>query len=336
MGEPNMEGLSNLIDAAADVSPIRVAVVNAAQSSVLESLRDAKMQGLVEPILIGDPDAIMAISHDIDLAVERSSIIPADGDAVAAANAVRLVRDGAADTIMKGNIHTDTFMRALLAEDLGLRLPGQRVSHAFAVDIPAYPKLLIITDAAINIAPDLTAKAQILQNAVAVSRLLGVKIPKVAALSAVETVTPAITSTLDAACLTMMARRGQITDCIVDGPLAFDNAISIAAALEKGIDSKVAGDADIVLVPDLVSGNILAKNLVYLAGATAAGIVIGLAAPVVLSSRADPPSARLAALALASLMHHRYAKSTVIKAIAPESSLHCAPQFEHACCPISG
>jgi phosphotransacetylase len=235
---------------------------------------------------------------------------------------------------MKGNIHTDTLMRALLDKERGLRIPGRRVSHVFVAEIPSYPKLLGISDAAINIAPDLNAKAQILQNAVELFHLLGVATPKVAVLSAVETVNPAISSTLDAACLTLMARRGQIGGATVDGPLAFDNAISAAAAKEKGIVSEVAGDADIVLVPDLVSGNILAKNLEYLAGSVAAGIAVGLAAPVVLSSRADPPAARLAGLAIASLMHHRSPKAAPSKAAAPEPSLSCAPQPEHACCPI--
>jgi phosphotransacetylase len=208
------------------------------------------------------------------------------------------------------------------------------VSHVFVAEVASHPKLLGITDAAINIAPDLTAKAQILQNAVELFHLLGIETPKVAVLSAVETVNPAIASTLDAACLTLMARRGQIGGATVDGPLAFDNAISAAAAKEKGIASEVAGDADILLVPDLVSGNILAKNLAYLAGAVAAGVVVGLAVPVVLSSRADPPAARLAALALAALMHHRSPRAAPAKTAAPEPSFHCAPQPEHACCPI--
>jgi phosphotransacetylase len=195
--------------------------------------------------------------------------------------------------------------------------------------------VLGITDAAINIAPDLNAKAQILQNAIGFFHLLGIDAPKVAALSAVETVNPEIASTLDAACLTLMARRGQITGAIVDGPLAFDNAISRKAAEEKGISSPVAGDADILLVPDLVSGNILAKNLEYLSGAIAAGIALGMAAPVVLTSRADPASARLASLALAALMHHRREKAPV-KPKTPEPPPHFAPQPEHACCPLPG
>ncbi|MBL8529078.1 MAG: hypothetical protein JNL68_15430, partial [Burkholderiales bacterium] len=181
--------------------------------------------------------------------------------------------------------------------------------------------------------PDLAAKAQILQNAVELFTLLGITAPKVAVLSAVETVNPAIVSTLDAAALTLMARRGQLPAAVVDGPLAFDNAISADAAREKGIVSEVAGDADILLVPDLVSGNMLAKELEYLAGAVAAGVVVGLAAPVVLTSRADPREARLASLALAALMHHRSPKTPAPRA-PRDASPHCAPQPESVCCPM--
>jgi phosphate acetyltransferase len=328
--------LKDLIDQARELAPVRVAVVDAAQGLVIETLREAHTLGIVEPRLIGGPDAIESVCRDLDWPVHDGWIVPASSDAAAAATAVDLVHGGEVDAVMKGNVHTDVLLRALLDKKRGLRLPGRRVSHVFVTDIPTYPKLLGITDAAINIAPDLNAKAQILQNAVELFHLLGIETPKVAVLSAVETVNPAITSTLDAACLTLMARRGQIGTASVDGPLAFDNAISATAAKEKGIVSDVAGHADMVLVPDLVSGNILAKNLEYLVGAVAAGMAVGLSVPVVLSSRADPPAARLAALALASLTHHRGAKSAPVKIAAPESSLHCAPQPEHACCPIAG
>jgi phosphotransacetylase len=327
--------LKHLIDQARRIEPIRVAVVDAAQGLVIETLREAHALGIVEPRLIGDPKATADLCKDLGWKTGDGWIIPASSDTAAAAKAVDLVRDGEADAVMKGNIHTDMLMRALLDKERGLRLAGRRVSHVFVAEVSRHPKLLGITDAAINIAPDLNAKAQILQNAVELFHLLGVETPKVAVLSAVETVNPAIASTLDAACLALMARRGQIAGALVDGPLAFDNAISAKAAKEKGIISEVAGDADIVLVPDLVSGNILAKNLEYLAGAVAAGVVVGLAAPVVLSSRADPPAARLAGLALASLMHHRSAKLPA-KAAAPETSLSCAPQPEDACCPLPG
>jgi phosphotransacetylase len=330
----HLKALKALIDQARGLEPIRVAVADAAQGLVIETLREAHALGIVEPRLIGAPEAIESTCTDLGWKTEDGWIVPAPTDPAAAAKAVALVRDGEADAVMKGNIHTDLLMRALLDKERGLRLPGRRVSHVFVAEVSTLPKLLGITDAAINIAPDLNAKAQILQNAVELFHLLGVETPKVAVLSAVETVNPAITSTLDAACLTLMARRGQISGATVDGPLAFDNAISAAAAKEKGIVSEVAGDADILLVPDLVSGNILAKNLEYLAGAVAAGVVVGLAVPVVLSSRADPPAARLAALALAALMHHRSPGAAPTKTTAAESSFHCAPQPEYACCPI--
>jgi phosphotransacetylase len=328
-----IKNLQQILDQALALEPVRVAVADAAQKVVIETLRDAHALGFIEPRLIGEPDAIAALCEDIGWQPAEDWIVPASSDASAAATAVALARAGEADAVMKGHIHTDVLMHALLDKERGLRVPGQRVSHVFLVEVATHPKLLGITDAAINIAPDLSAKAQILQNAVDLFRLLGVETPKVAVLSAVETVTPEIVSTLDAACLTLMARRGQITGALVDGPLAFDNAISRRAAEEKGITSSVAGDADILLVPDLVSGNVLAKNLEYLAGAVAAGIAVGLAVPVVLTSRADPAPARLASLALAALIHHRIPRAP-IKAAAPESSLHAAPQPDHACCPL--
>ena len=202
---------------------------------------------------------------------------------------------------MKGLIHTDILLKALLNASAGLRQPGTRVSHVFLADIPAYPKLLAISDAAVNIAPDLSAKAAILQHAIDLMASIGVDLPKAAILSAVETVNPLISSSLDAAALSVMSLRGQVRGAVVDGPLAFDNAISLKAAEIKGIASPVAGDADILLVPDLVSGNILAKSLEYMADATLAGLVLGLNAPIVLPSRADPVDARLAGLALARL-----------------------------------
>tara|TARA_R110002126_G_scaffold291727_1_gene456006 strand:+ start:5313 stop:6377 length:1065 start_codon:yes stop_codon:yes gene_type:complete len=322
-----------LTRAASKAGPVRVAVADAAQRVVMETLRDAERVGLATPLFVGDPNAIRTIAADLGWAVPQDAIIAVADDSEAAARVVALVREGKADVVMKGNLHTDIFMRALLDKDLGLRLPGQRVSHVFVVTLPGHERLLGITDAAINIAPDLTAKAQICQNAVNLFRMLGVVRPKVAVLSAVETVTADIASTLDAACLTLMSRRGQITGAEVDGPLALDNAISARAATEKGILSGVAGYADILLVPDLVSGNILAKSLEYLAGGVAAGIAIGLAAPVVLTSRADPAPARLAALAIATLMYDRSPHVEPRPGLA-ESSIAAAPQPEDACCPL--
>ncbi|MAC80843.1 MAG: phosphate acetyl/butaryl transferase [Rhodobacteraceae bacterium] len=325
------EKLQHLIDMASGQEPVRVAVVDAAQTVVLETLRDAAIAGLAEPRLIGDQAATLRLCKAMDWTPHSDWIIHAPADAEAAAIAVRMVRSGEADLVMKGNVHTDVLMRAVLDSTTGLRVAGRRCSHVFLVDIPGHDRLIGITDAAINITPDLAAKSEICQNAVDLFHTLGVAEPRVAALSAVETVTGSIASTLDAACLTLMARRSQITGAKVDGPLAFDNAISANAALEKGILSDVAGQADILLVPDLVSGNILAKALEYLGGAVAAGVALGLSTPVVLTSRADPASARIASLAVAALMF-RQSKSQHAPTPPAETSAAAAPQPEHACC----
>ena len=324
----------DLIDRARHSPPLRLAVVNAAQTVVLETLREAADLGLVVPHLIGARQRLSDLSAEIGWSISSLPLTEAGDDETAAMAGVQLMREGRADALMKGHVHTDVLMHAVLDTQRGLRVAGRRVSHAFVCDVPSYPKLLIVSDAAINIAPDLGAKAQILQNAVDLARLLGAKTPKAAVLSAVETVNPAIASTLDAAALTLMAKRGQIAaDVLVDGPLAFDNAVSAGAAHEKGIMSDVAGDADILLVPDLVSGNMLAKSLEYLGDAIVAGVVLGLQVPVVLTSRADPMRARLAALALAGLQHR--AESAVgAKPSGEEPAVHCAAQTEAACCPL--
>ena len=325
--------MQDLIERAKASGPIRLAVVGAGQGLVLEGLQEAQSLGLVEPCLIGNAREIADLAKTYGWDQSAVCIAAVDGDAEAAMAGARLVREGRVDAIMKGNIHTDVLMRVLLHEANGLRVPGRRASHVFLVEVPSYPKLLCITDAALNIAPDLNAKAQILQNAADVTRIIGIPLAKAAILSAAETVSPAIPSTLDAAALTLMARRGQITGVLVDGPLAFDNAISATAAKEKGIASEVVGDADIILVPDLVSGNILVKNLEYLASATLAGVVVGLAAPVILTSRADPAAARLASIALAVLLH----KAGLPKSAPPAetaSGVHVAPQPEAACRPL--
>ena len=330
-GEMRMQGL---IERAGTKGAIRLAVVGAGQGLVLDGLLEARSLGLIAPCLIGNAQEIAELAKQHGWDPDGTCIAAADGDSEAAVAAARLAREKRVDAIMKGHIHTDVLMRVLLHEGNGLRIPGRRASHVFVVEVPSYPKLLCITDAAVNIAPDLNAKAQILQNAGEVARVIGIKTPKAAVLSAVETVNPAIGSTLDAAALTLMARRGQIAGILVDGPLAFDNAISQSAAKEKGIVSEVAGDPDIILVPDLVSGNILVKNLEYLAGATVAGIVLGLAAPVILTSRADPVVARVASVALAVLLHDAgLARAATPRGEAP-SAVHVAPQPEAACCPL--
>jgi phosphotransacetylase len=329
-----LQRMQQLIDRARTRGPIRLAVVGAGQGLVLDGLQQARSLGLVEPCLIGDAREVadLAKAHGWD--PNATCVVAVDGDTEAATTSARLVREGRVDAIMKGHIHTDVLMRPLLHETSGLRVPGRRASHVFVVEVSSYPKLLCITDAAVNIAPDLNAKAQILQNAAGVMRALGVQTPKAAILSAVETVDPAIPSTLDAAALTLMARRGQISGVLVDGPLAFDNAISAAAAEEKGISSEVAGDVDIILVPDLVSGNILVKNLEYFAGATLAGAVVGLVAPVILTSRSDPVATRVASIALAVLLHNTDIVKPTARPAEAQSTAHVAPQPEAACCAL--
>jgi phosphate butyryltransferase len=292
-----------LLAAAAPLPAITVAVVDAAEEHVLRGACDAQAHGIVHPLLLGDPGAIRdqlgALEKDYP-GCSETQIVAARTPEESADQGVALVVAGQAQALMKGHLHSDTFLHPILSK---LRTQ-RRLSHIFVADIPSYAKLLLITDAAININPDLLAKAAILENAVDLARILDVDRPKAAVLSAVEVVNPAIPSTVDAACLSKMSDRGQLAHVIVDGPLAFDNAISKEAAQIKGIRSEVAGDTDILLVPDLVSGNILAKDLEYLAGASLAGIVLGAQVPVILTSRAAPPRARLVSAALAVLIQH--------------------------------
>ncbi|BDG74320.1 bifunctional enoyl-CoA hydratase/phosphate acetyltransferase [Roseomonas fluvialis] len=262
---------------------------------------EAALRGALRPILVGPPALIEATAAAAGASLAACDIIEAATPHEAAAVAVRLCREGRAAALMKGSLHTDELMSAAVARDGGLRT-ARRLSHVFALDVPSYPKALFVTDAAINILPDLKTKADIVQNAVDLLHALGVTVPKVAILSAVETINPAIPSTLDAAALCKMADRGQITGAILDGPLAFDNAISKAAAAIKNIASAVAGDADILLAPDLEAGNMVAKQLSYLAGADSAGIVLGARVPIILTSRADSVASRLASVALAQVL----------------------------------
>ncbi len=294
--------LRRIMDLAQGLKPIPMAVVDAAEEHVLAGAHEAAQAGLIEPILIGRRQLVEPLCEKMGFASTTYPIIEAQSDAQAAERGVQYVVEGRAAALMKGWIHTDVLMHPVLAQ---LRT-ARRVSHVFVAELATYHKLLCVTDAAINIAPDLMTKAAIVQNAVDLVGLLGIEMPKVAALSAVEVVKPAIASTIDAACLSKMAQRGQIRHAIVDGPLAFDNAISRDAARTKQIDSPVAGDVDILLAPDLASGNILAKDLEYLAGATLAGIVVGARVPIVLPSRSDPPAARLISAAIALLVHHRW------------------------------
>ncbi|CAB1129972.1 phosphate BCFA and butyryl coenzyme A transferase [Candidatus Hydrogenisulfobacillus filiaventi] len=295
-----LAGFGELLQAVRGLPPLPVAVVDAAEEHVLRGACEARDAGLIDPILIGRGDRIRALLERIGPCPDLPVVEEPDDDA-AAERGVAMVLEGRARALMKGHIHSDAFLHPVLAKLRGTR----RISHVFMVELASYPKLLAVTDAAININPDLMAKAAILQNAVDLLRLLGREEPKAAALSAVEVINPAIPSTVDAACLAKMADRGQIRGALVDGPLAFDNAISRESAEIKGIRSAVAGEVDILLVPDLVSGNILAKDLEYLAGATLAGVVLGARAPIILTSRADPPRARLVSAALAVLVEAR-------------------------------
>ena len=298
--------LSQIMEQAHALAPIPMAVVDAAEAHVLAGAYEAAKARLISPTLIGGRRQIRRLSRTLDIPADAYPVIETDDEAAAAEAGVQLVLEGKAAGLMKGWIHTDVLMHPVLRH---LRT-SRRVSHVFVVELASYHKLLLVTDAAVNISPDLATKAAIVQNAVDLARLLGIARPKVAALSAIEVVKPAIASTIDAACLSKMAQRGQIHHAVVDGPLAFDNAISRDAAVTKHIRSDVAGEVDILLAPDLNAGNILAKDLEYLAGATLAGIVVGARVPIVLPSRSDPPMARLVSAAIAVLVHHRWHAGT--------------------------
>ncbi len=293
---------SRVIDGLAGVEPMKTAVVCPTDDNSLGGALLSLKEELITPILIGPAAEIHAAAAEIDADLSGVEIIDVADPHAAPAAAVALVGEGRADAIMKGNIHSDEILRAVLSKSSGLRT-SRRVSHCFVLDVPGLDHLLTISDAAINISPDLESKVDIVQNAIDVVRALGVDTPRVGILSAVETVNPAIPSTLDAAILSKMADRGQIKGGIVDGPLAMDNAMDIEAAKTKGIRSLVAGQADILIVPNLESGNMLAKELTFVANADAAGLVCGLKVPVMLTSRADDEQARLASCAMAQLYH---------------------------------
>lgn len=301
-----------LIRDALGAQPMRVAVVHPCSAEALQGALEARDEGLFEPLLVGPPGKIQAIAEQAGLSLQGLSIEPAEHSHAAAARAVELAVAGRVGALMKGSLHTDELLGAVVTSGSGLRTE-RRISHVYAMAIAAYPKPLIITDAAINIMPTLAHKRDICQNAIDLMHVMGVARPHVAVLAAVETVNPAMPSTLDAAALTVMATRHQITGALVDGPLAFDNAISPAAASIKGIVSPVAGSADILLVPDLEAGNMLAKQLIYLSQADAAGLVLGARVPIILTSRADSLRVRLASSALARLVAARSGVQTVGK-----------------------
>jgi phosphotransacetylase len=277
--------------------------------TALSAAVEAANKGLIIPILVGPRDKIESTAKAAGIDLSNFQIIDVPHSHAAAAKAVELLREAQAEVLMKGSLHTDELMAAVVARDKGLRTE-RRISHVFVMDVPTYHKVLIVTDGAINIAPTLEDKVDICQNAIDLAISLGRERPKVAILAAVETVTSKMPATIDAAALCKMAERGQITGGLLDGPLAFDNAISKQAAETKGIHSEVAGDPDILLAPDLEAGNILAKQLTFLANADSAGLVLGARVPIILTSRADSVRSRIASCAVAMLVAHARRKKT--------------------------
>jgi phosphotransacetylase len=300
------------VAAAREHGPVATAVIHPCDRLSLSGALEARDAGLIRPVLVGPAWRIRAQAEAAGLSLDGLEIVDAAHSHAAAAAAVALACEGGVEALMKGALHTDEVLGAVVERAGGLRTE-RRVTHVFALDVPHYAKPLFITDAAINIEPGLEVKRDIIQNAIDLAHALGIAQPKVAVLSAVETVTSAIRSTVDAAALSKMAERGQISGGLVDGPLAFDNAVSPEAARMKGIVSAVAGEADILVAPDMVSGNMIAKQLVYLAGAQSAGLALGARVPVILTSRSDDAAARVASAALAVLYaaHLRRLRSAV-------------------------
>ncbi len=308
-GQPRyVPGVQRLIDLARPLQPIRVAVVHPCDAVSLASALAARALGLIEPVLVAPHARLLAVARAQKLDLAGLEIEDVAHSHAAAARAVELAAQGQVEALMKGSLHTDELMAAVVASNGGLRTK-RRVSHCFVMQTASYPRPFIITDGAVNIAPGLAEKADIVRNAIALARVLGVRKPKVAILAAVETVSPGMQATLDAAALCKMADRGQIQGGVLDGPLAFDNAVSAEAARIKGIKSPVAGQADVLVVPDMEAGNMLAKQMEYLGNASSAGIVVGAKVPIVLTSRADPPDNRLASCAIAVLLAHHYRSS---------------------------
>ncbi len=291
------------------LQPVPTAVAHPCEVTALSAAVEAANKGLIIPILVGPRDKIESTAKAAAIDLNDFQIIDVPHSHAAAAKAVELLREAQAEVLMKGSLHTDELMAAVVARDKGLRTE-RRISHVFVMDVPTYHKVLIVTDGAINIAPTLEDKVDICQNAIDLAISLGRERPKVAILAAVETVTSKMPATIDAAALCKMAERGQITGGILDGPLAFDNAISKQAAETKGIHSEVAGDPDILLAPDLEAGNILAKQLTFLANADSAGLVLGARVPIILTSRADSVRSRIASCAVAMLVAHARRKKT--------------------------
>ncbi|HSO42109.1 MAG TPA: bifunctional enoyl-CoA hydratase/phosphate acetyltransferase [Rhodospirillales bacterium] len=296
---------------------LSTAVVHPCSEDALEGAIEAAKVNLITPILVGPKKRIQAVADGAGIDISPYRLVAADHSHHSAELAVALVRSGEAQALMKGSLHTDELLHEVMSKERGLRTE-RRISHCFLLAVPTYARVIIVSDAAINISPSLEDKAHICQNAIDLARAIGIAEPKVAILSAVETVTPKIASTLDAAALCKMADRGQITGGLLDGPLAFDNAIDLEAAKTKGITSAVAGNADILIVPNLEAGNMLAKQLTFMADAEAAGIVIGARAPIVLTSRADSARTRLASCAVAVLFAEAQRKGEALLKAAAE------------------
>jgi phosphate acetyltransferase len=297
------DAFARLFKACEGLPAVSCAIAHPCDRDSLLGPIEATRRGVIAPVLVGPEDKIQAIARAEGVDISSYRVVSVPHSHAAAAKAVELARAGEVEALMKGSLHTDELLGAVVPSATGLRT-ARRLSHVFVMDVPSYPRMLLITDAAVNIFPKLEEKVDIVQNAIDLAHVLGIEQPKVAILSAVETVTPKIESTIEAAALCKMADRGQITGGILDGPLAFDNAVSLQAAQTKKITSPVAGQADILLVPDLEAGNMLAKQLSYLAGAEAAGIVLGARVPIVLTSRADSVRTRLASTVVMALLAH--------------------------------
>jgi phosphate acetyltransferase len=308
------EKYERLIDAAKTLEPVATAVAHPCDESSLRGAIDAASLGLIRPILVGPREKVDAVARRFGIDISGCELVDVPHSHAAAARAVQLVAHGKAQALMKGSLHTDELMAEVVRRDTGLRT-ARRISHCFVLDIPSHRDVLIISDAAINIAPTLQDKADIAQNAIDLAHALRFREVRVAILSAVETVNPNVPSTIEAAALCKMADRGQITGALIDGPLAFDNAISVEAAEIKRIVSPVAGRANVLIVPNLESGNMLAKSLTFLANADCAGIVLGAKVPIILTSRADSVVARLASSAVAVLVAQAR-RTSAAKAIA--------------------
>ncbi len=303
LGDPPHSKYERLIARAKQVPPAATVVVHPCDETSLRGATEAAEAGIIVPVLVGPAARISAVAREHGINIDRFEIVDAPHSEAAAAKAVALIHESKGELLMKGSLHTDELMREVTSSKTGLRT-ARRISHVFIMDVPTYSETLFITDAAINIFPDLDVKRDIVQNAIDLFTQVGLGTPRVAILSAVETVTTKIPSTIDAAALCKMAERGQITGGVLDGPLAFDNAIDPEAAKIKGIKSAVAGRAQILIVPDLEAGNMLAKNLSFLAKADSAGIVLGARVPIILTSRADSVRARMASCAVAVLYAH--------------------------------